>query len=133
MVGSRGPAAERWADRHRQKIDKRSTTTGWEIFHLGSFKSLLAHSTVVGPTTYDRAVDTDPELLREQVDQWRAMSPGERVVVADRLSVDVTRLAIAGIRSRHPDATAAELVHELARRRYGDEIARPLLPRSPVR
>jgi hypothetical protein len=91
------------------------------------------HSTVVGPTTYDRAVDTDPELLREQVDQWRAMSPGERVVVADRLSVDVTRLAIAGIRSRHPDATAAELVHELARRRYGDEIARPLLPRSPVR
>lgn len=61
------------------------------------------------------------------------MSPAERVALADRLSVDVTRLAIAGIRADRPEATHEELVHELARRRYGEEIARPLLPRSSGR
>jgi hypothetical protein len=61
------------------------------------------------------------------------MSPAQRVAIADRLSVDVTRLAIAGIRAHRPEATREELVHELARRRYGDEIARPLLPCSSGR
>jgi hypothetical protein len=61
------------------------------------------------------------------------MSPVERLALADRLSVDVTRLAIAGIRAHRPEATHEELVYELARRRYGDEVARPLLPDSAGR
>lgn len=77
--------------------------------------------------------DTDPEVLRRQADHWRAMSPAERLALADRLSVDVTRLAIAGIRAHSPEATNEELVYELARRRYGDEVARPLLPGSAGR
>lgn len=78
-------------------------------------------------------MDTDPELLSAQAAQWQAMSPTERVIHADRLSVDVTRLAIAGIRSRRPDASEADVVHELARRRYGDSIARVLVSESTDR
>ena len=58
------------------------------------------------------------------------MTPSERVAVADRLSVDLTRLAIVGIRSQHPNATDEEVTYELARRRYGDEIADLLRPGS---
>lgn len=78
-------------------------------------------------------MDTEPELLRAQAEQWQAMSPAERVIVADRLSVDVTRLAVAGIRSLRPDASDADVVHELARRRYGDAIASLLVSESTAR
>ena len=67
-------------------------------------------------------------MRRDQADRWRGMTPAERAAMADRLSVDVTRLAIAGIRAQHPDATDEEVPHELARRRYGDEIAGLLRP-----
>jgi hypothetical protein len=72
--------------------------------------------------------DTDSTVLDRQIEQWRSMSPAERFGIANRLSADVTRLAIAGIRHRHPDASPEDVTYELARRRYGDEVTRPLRP-----
>jgi hypothetical protein len=67
--------------------------------------------------------DTDPEVFRRQVAAWRAMSPGERLLLADRMSVDIAEIAIAGIRCAMPGASPREVRHELARRRYGRRLA----------
>jgi hypothetical protein len=37
--------------------------------------------------------------------------------MANQLSIDVTHIAVAGIRSQHPDATPDDVRRELARRR----------------
>jgi len=67
--------------------------------------------------------DTTPEVFDLLIDTLRAMSPVERVSIADQLSVDVATLAEAGIRARNPGITESALRHELARRRYGSTIA----------
>jgi hypothetical protein len=82
---------------------------------------------------YDRVVtadgtanETDPEVDRIQIARWQRMSPGDRALLADRLSIDVSRLAVAGIRSTEPEASEAGLNRELTRRRYGEAFARLL-------
>jgi len=69
------------------------------------------------------ARDTPPEVFDVLVDQWRTMSPYERVSLADQLSADIATLATAGIRARNPGIGSTELAHELARRRYGSTLA----------
>ena len=73
--------------------------------------------------TVRAAVDTTPEAFDLLIDTWRAMSPLERAGLADRLSVDIAVLARAGIRARRPDIAETDLLHELARRRYGSALA----------
>ena len=68
--------------------------------------------------------DTSTEVMYRQFAIWRAMSPGERIMLADQLSDDVTQLAIAGIYAHSPNATEAEVHEELIRRRYGDAFLR---------
>jgi hypothetical protein len=51
------------------------------------------------------------------------MSAIERAELADRISVDVTAIAIAGIAADLPGAGPREVRRELARRRYGESIA----------
>jgi hypothetical protein len=51
------------------------------------------------------------------------MSPGERALLCDQLSVAVTRLSLAGIRAQHPGLSDRDELRELARRRYGDDVA----------
>ncbi len=91
---------------------------------------LLAHSVVVGSTTYAQAVvdspvplDTEPEVFRRQIERWREMTPAERAALADRLSIDVVTMASSGIRRDRPDISEDELVRELVRRRHGRELA----------
>lgn len=67
--------------------------------------------------------DTDPDVFRRQVERWRSMTAIERVELADRLSIDVAAIAVAGIRVDWPDASPEDLRHELARRRYGRTFA----------
>ena len=56
-------------------------------------------------------------------ERWRSMTIGERAQITEQLSVDVTELALTDIRARHPAFTENEVLHELARRRYGSELA----------
>ena len=68
--------------------------------------------------------DTSNEVMKRQFEVWRAMSPGERAMLADQLSDDITQFAIAGIRAQFPHASETEVRNELIRRRYGDAFLR---------
>ena len=67
--------------------------------------------------------DTDAAAYKVLVDCWQAMPMTERVALIEQLNVDVERLAIAGIRMIHPELSDSEVRHELARRRFGAELA----------
>ena len=67
--------------------------------------------------------DTEPAAFALLVERWRAMSVAEKVDLVDQLTADVERMAVAGIRAAHPDLTGTEVCHELARRRFGVELA----------
>ncbi len=47
--------------------------------------------------------DTDPAAYERYVAALRAMSPQERLLAAASMSVEVRRLAEAGVRRRHPE------------------------------
>jgi len=57
------------------------------------------------------------------VARWRSMSIGARIALIEQLSVDVERFAVLGIRAQCPSASAIEVSYELARRRYGSDLA----------
>lgn len=71
------------------------------------------------------AVDRYHELLRAQ-------APHERLEQANALSQAVRELAVAGLRTRHPDATLDEIRLRLTVRLYGREVARRLFGQVPA-
>jgi hypothetical protein len=72
--------------------------------------------------------DTSPEIFDLLVDGWRRLSIADRVALVDQINADVEMLARVGIRARHPDASEREICRELARRRYGNELADAAYP-----
>lgn len=67
--------------------------------------------------------DTTPEAQALLVERWRRMSPAQKAEVVQSLTRDCTALATAGIRASRPGASAGEVRLELARRRFGPEVA----------
>jgi hypothetical protein len=60
---------------------------------------------------------------QELVDQrYAAMSLTERIERVRAITLAVNRVALAGLRRRHPNASEGELLLELARLRLGDEL-----------
>ena len=55
-----------------------------------------------------------------------ALTPGEKLLLADQLSIDVEMLARAGIAATEPDASPERVRYLLALRRYGRDIAEKL-------
>jgi hypothetical protein len=53
-------------------------------------------------------------------------TPAQRLAIAMSLSRVVRELAVAGIRSAHPNASKREVQAELAARMYGQEVAKRL-------
>jgi hypothetical protein len=49
----------------------------------------------------------------------RAMTPGERLRLASRLSVEADELRMAGLRVRHPEADQSELFMRLLALKHG--------------
>ena len=71
-----------------------------------------------------RPLDTSSDMRERQIALYRAMTPGERIRLADEMSTDVRELARSGLRARMPDgATAAEIDAELVRM-----LTRPAAP-----
>lgn len=58
------------------------------------------------------------------IEGWRAMSSYEKAELVNESSKDLTRLALAGIRHRHPGATDDELRLRLGALRLGPELMR---------
>jgi len=68
-------------------------------------------------------IDTDPEAFRILVECWRAMTTAERVELVDQINADVELLAVTAILAGKPDLSDVEVRHELARRRFGPNLA----------
>lgn len=55
------------------------------------------------------AQDTPPEVRALLIAGWRAMTPAKKAELVNAWSADLFELAKAGIRMRHPDASAEEI------------------------
>jgi hypothetical protein len=56
------------------------------------------------------------------------LGAAERLAIAFRLSDAVRRLAMSGIRQRHPDYTDGQVQQAFARLRLGDDLVRAIWP-----
>lgn len=79
-----------------------------------------------------RSRDTTAHAERVQRYLFRRMQPSERFAQTARLCEDARELARAGIRSRHPDYSPAEVEHALRRLLLGDELVRRAWPTLPL-
>jgi hypothetical protein len=75
--------------------------------------------------------DTRPEALRRYVQLLQGQPPHRRLAQAAALSQTIRTLAVAGIKRRHPDATAGEVRARLAVRLYGRDVARRMFATIP--
>jgi hypothetical protein len=70
-----------------------------------------------------RPLDTSVDVDRRLAEAIRALSPAERLSLADVMSVEVRALAEAGIRHRTPHITPSEVEIELAEIILGHHLA----------
>jgi hypothetical protein len=70
---------------------------------------------------YDKS-DTPPEVLRVQYEIYRRMSPARKFqLIVDTCEMG-KRLALAGLKARHPNATDEELHRLWAQQHLGREL-----------
>ena len=74
------------------------------------------------------AEDTPLDIERRQIEGWRRMSASQKASLIGSMSRSVRELALAGIRSRHPDATPREQFLRLAILTLGQDLAREAYP-----
>lgn len=74
------------------------------------------------------AADTAPDVERRQIDGWQRMSPAEKAAIVSGLTQAAYELALAGVRSRYPDASPREHFLRLALVTLGPELARKAYP-----
>jgi hypothetical protein len=68
--------------------------------------------------------DTDPRVEALQIELWRQASPTRKMHMLAQLNASARILALAGLRSRYPNATETELRRRLADLILGEELAR---------
>jgi len=78
-------------------------------------------------------LDTAPEDYSEEQLRWlRSLTPEQKVELAFQMSEHAREKARIGIRSRHPDYTAAEVSFALVRMLYGDDLFRGAWSKAPL-
>ena len=75
--------------------------------------------------------DTSPERQDDYFRRLTRLTPEQRGRIAARLTASVRRLAQAGIRARHPQASEAEVRVRLVVRLYGRAEAQRLFGEIP--
>lgn len=68
-------------------------------------------------------LDTEQAVYDRQVEVWKAMTIADRVELISQMHADVEAIARAGIARSRPGLTEVEVLRELARRRYGSDLA----------
>jgi hypothetical protein len=68
-------------------------------------------------------LDTDPAVFDLLVDRWRTMTVEERVALVDQINADVELFAVTSILAQRTSLSEVEIRHELARRRFGSQLA----------
>lgn len=69
------------------------------------------------------ALDTSDDVEQRQIERWRGMSPVEKAAIISALTDTAYRLALAGVRHRHPNATPREQFLRLAIVTLGRDLA----------
>jgi hypothetical protein len=68
--------------------------------------------------------DTHPKVEALQIELWRQASPTRKMHMLAQLNASARLLALAGLRSRYPNAGEIELRRRLADLLLGEELAR---------
>jgi hypothetical protein len=100
--------------RHRESLTARAHHTE-DLSQVADSVMAVVHNAV--------PADTDPAVLALLVDRWRDLSLDDRAAMVEKLCRDVELLARVEITARHPDFAEVQILHELARRRYGTTLA----------
>jgi hypothetical protein len=53
--------------------------------------------------------ETSAEIERRQIEAWRAMNAAQKLAIVSQLTLATEEMARAGIRERHPNASAREI------------------------
>jgi len=85
----------------------------------------LAEEATYSPMTL---TDTDAATLGRLDDCYRKMTPAEKLHRVRDLTLMVNRLALAGLRSRHPAEPETRLLMRLARIRLGADLFEQAYP-----
>jgi hypothetical protein len=76
--------------------------------------------------------DTSPLQQEQYFARLRRLTPEERLNIVSRLNRGVRRMAMMGLKTRHPEASEEELRARLAVRIYGREIAQRMFADIPA-
>jgi hypothetical protein len=68
--------------------------------------------------------DTHPKMEALQIQLWRRASPTRKMHMLAQLNASARALALAGLRSRYPQASETEMQRRLADLLLGEELAR---------
>jgi hypothetical protein len=68
--------------------------------------------------------DTHPKMEALQIQLWRQASPTRKMEMLAQLNASARLLALTGLRSQYPQASAEELRRRLAALLLGEELAR---------
>lgn len=74
--------------------------------------------------------DTDAATLAVMTELYARMTPAEKLERVRDLTLTSARLALAGLRARHPQEDEGELLLRLASLRLGDELVSRVYSRS---
>lgn len=75
--------------------------------------------------------DTHPQIEALQIELWRRASPTHKMNMLAQLNASARMLALTGLRSRHPQASEAELRRRLADLLLGEDLARKVYGDMP--
>ena len=67
--------------------------------------------------------DTHPKMEALQIQLWRQASPTRKMEMLAQLNASARLLALTGLQSRYPQASAEELQRRLASLLLGEELA----------
>lgn len=74
--------------------------------------------------------DTHPQMEALQIELWRQASPTRKMHMLAQLNASARTLALAGLRSRFPNASEDELRYPIAVLLLGEELARKVYGES---
>lgn len=74
------------------------------------------------------SLDTPDDVERRQIDGWRAMSSAEKAAMVTGLTRAAYQMGLAGVRHRHPGASAREQFLRLAVITLGPDLAARAYP-----
>jgi len=76
--------------------------------------------------------DTSLKAIRVQTEVLRRPGPDWRMTQAFRMSNEMRRVAVAGVRARHPEYTARQVELAVARIFLGDALFQEAYPQADI-